>query len=392
MATITRAIIKAYDAGAHRATVQLAGSLAVWLESVAVSDALEPPELVAGRECGVLFFTEDNPDDACIISVYNAVPLGTNRLRDADGDTRVEVERTADEDKLAVTIAGTLRYLVQGASPHHQWTGDGHLSGVLGVGVAPSATAQVRSQGTYSGSVGLDALSALVVGASGVTGPLRGVAGEVQIQSGAGTLAYARGLEFKVSHAGANTVTDLYGAQVVIDGTGPSTNRIAFYGQVDALDTGATLRAGFVSRVGPSVASTTYPDWRSFFSRGAISRSTITAFYHYAVENLTTFFGGAATTVYGYYSPNLTVGTNRLPFYDGGIAANKNDASGNRFRSNTQFGSTAGSFGTGDGVIGIANAPTAPSTNPAGGGVLYAAAGALTWRGSAGTVTVIAPA
>jgi hypothetical protein len=119
---------------------------------------------------------------------------------------------------------------------------------------------------------------------------------------------------------------------------------------------------------------------------------TITAFYHYAVENLTTFFGGAVTTVYGYYSPNLTVGTNRHPFYDGGIGGNKNDTSGNRFRSNTQFGSTTGSFGTGDGVIGIANAPTAPSTNPAGGGVLYAAAGALYWLGSAGTLTNLAPA
>jgi hypothetical protein len=56
------------------------------------------------------------------------------------------------------------------------------------------------------------------------------------------------------------------------------------------------------------------------------------------------------------------------------------------------FGSTLGSFGGGDGVIGIANAPTAPTANPTGGGILYASAGALVWRGSAGTVTTIAPA
>ena len=43
-------------------------------------------------------------------------------------------------------------------------------------------------------------------------------------------------------------------------------------------------------------------------------------------------------------------------------------------------------------VIGIANATTVPSTNPTGGGVMYSEGGALKWRGSAGTVTVIAAA
>lgn len=52
----------------------------------------------------------------------------------------------------------------------------------------------------------------------------------------------------------------------------------------------------------------------------------------------------------------------------------------------------AGSFGSGVGVFFLANAGTNPSTNPAGGGILYVNAGALTYRGSGGTVTVIAPA
>jgi hypothetical protein len=49
-------------------------------------------------------------------------------------------------------------------------------------------------------------------------------------------------------------------------------------------------------------------------------------------------------------------------------------------------------LGSGVGVIGIKNATTNPTTNPTGGGVLYVNAGALTWRGSSGTVTAIAPA
>ena len=48
--------------------------------------------------------------------------------------------------------------------------------------------------------------------------------------------------------------------------------------------------------------------------------------------------------------------------------------------------------GGGVGSIGLGNAATVPSTNPTDGGVLYAEGGALKWRGSSGTVTVIAPA
>jgi hypothetical protein len=50
------------------------------------------------------------------------------------------------------------------------------------------------------------------------------------------------------------------------------------------------------------------------------------------------------------------------------------------------------SFGGGAGVVGIANATTVPTTNPTGGGILYSEGGALKWRGSSGTVTVIASA
>jgi hypothetical protein len=53
---------------------------------------------------------------------------------------------------------------------------------------------------------------------------------------------------------------------------------------------------------------------------------------------------------------------------------------------------TTDQFGSGAGVIGIKNAATAPTSNPTGGGVLYAENGALKYRGSSGTVTTIAPA
>jgi hypothetical protein len=49
-------------------------------------------------------------------------------------------------------------------------------------------------------------------------------------------------------------------------------------------------------------------------------------------------------------------------------------------------------FGSGVKVIGIANATTAPTTNPTGGGVLYVESGSLKYRGSGGTVTVLGAA
>jgi hypothetical protein len=51
---------------------------------------------------------------------------------------------------------------------------------------------------------------------------------------------------------------------------------------------------------------------------------------------------------------------------------------------------TTSQFGKGQGVIAIANATVAPSVNPAGGGILYVEDGALKYRGSNGTVTIIA--
>lgn len=60
---------------------------------------------------------------------------------------------------------------------------------------------------------------------------------------------------------------------------------------------------------------------------------------------------------------------------------------------NAMFGVTSGeSYGGGDGVIGVRNATTVPTSDPTNGGVLYAEGGALKWRGPSGTVTEIGSA
>lgn len=59
---------------------------------------------------------------------------------------------------------------------------------------------------------------------------------------------------------------------------------------------------------------------------------------------------------------------------------------------NTTLLASAGSYGSGSGVLFLGNATTAPTTDPTGGGILYVEAGALKYRGSSGTVTTIANA
>jgi len=56
------------------------------------------------------------------------------------------------------------------------------------------------------------------------------------------------------------------------------------------------------------------------------------------------------------------------------------------------MGLAMSAFSDGQGVLGIANALTVPTGNPIGGGFIYVQAGALMYRGSAGTVTTLAAA
>ncbi len=53
--------------------------------------------------------------------------------------------------------------------------------------------------------------------------------------------------------------------------------------------------------------------------------------------------------------------------------------------TSSEFGSAVGT------VLALANATTAPTTNPSGGGVLYSQGGALKWKDSSGVVTAISP-
>jgi len=67
---IQKAVLKSFDATSHTATIQLAGSLSVWLDAVPVSRAIPNAEMTAGRSLALLLFDPGNPEDAVIVAVW----------------------------------------------------------------------------------------------------------------------------------------------------------------------------------------------------------------------------------------------------------------------------------------------------------------------------------
>ncbi len=63
-------VVKDFDASSYQATVQVAGSLSVWLDGIAVARNIPAAEMMAGRNCALVFFDETNPDDAVLVAVW----------------------------------------------------------------------------------------------------------------------------------------------------------------------------------------------------------------------------------------------------------------------------------------------------------------------------------
>jgi len=73
---IRRGIIRAFDSGTYLADVQIVGSMATMLTGVPVAKQIETDLLMSGSKCGVLFFDETNPCDACVLFIYGEAHPG----------------------------------------------------------------------------------------------------------------------------------------------------------------------------------------------------------------------------------------------------------------------------------------------------------------------------
>ncbi len=67
---IERAILEAFDASTHVATVRFAGSLTSAVKGVPVSRAIPLAELVTGRRVAVALFDPGHPLDAMVVGVH----------------------------------------------------------------------------------------------------------------------------------------------------------------------------------------------------------------------------------------------------------------------------------------------------------------------------------
>lgn len=107
--------------------------------------------------------------------------------------------------------------------------------------------------------------------------------------------------------------------------------------------------------------------------------------------NITNNYGVAyALTILPVYNGNTSIGFGSTTT-SGTIKHGTNTLQA--FEANgTSFFATAGSFGSGNKVIFIANATTEPTTNPTGGALQWAFGGAIKARGSSGTATTMAAA
>jgi len=67
---IKKGILKSFNSGTYLATVQIEGSLSVWLENIPTSRAIASGDMVAGRNVAVLFHDAGNPSDCVVIAVW----------------------------------------------------------------------------------------------------------------------------------------------------------------------------------------------------------------------------------------------------------------------------------------------------------------------------------
>jgi hypothetical protein len=67
---IRKGVLKSFDSGTYKATVQIIGSLSVWLADVPTNRGIAPGEMLADRYCAVLTPDPGQPGDSVVIAVW----------------------------------------------------------------------------------------------------------------------------------------------------------------------------------------------------------------------------------------------------------------------------------------------------------------------------------
>jgi hypothetical protein len=145
-----------------------------------------------------------------------------------------------------------------------------------------------------------------------------------------------------------------------------------------------TIRSTGSVQVGVAVT-----DWKAFVAKAVFPIGTVVTRMGYDCEDQTATAN--LTNAYGYRVREFV---NAIviarPFQEEGSPLG--DTYGNRFPSNTWFGSLVAAFAGGQGVVGLANAAGEPAGAVAGGGLLYCLGGISEWQDSAGNKSPLSDA
>ncbi len=68
--TVRSGVLKSFNASTYTASVQLPGSLSVWLTGVPVARNIASAEMVSGRRVALVLFDDANPADAVVTAVW----------------------------------------------------------------------------------------------------------------------------------------------------------------------------------------------------------------------------------------------------------------------------------------------------------------------------------
>ena len=67
---IRKAILKSFDSGTYKATVELVGSDRVRVTNISVSRGIGSGEMVAGRKAVISYLDPSNPQDSVVVAIY----------------------------------------------------------------------------------------------------------------------------------------------------------------------------------------------------------------------------------------------------------------------------------------------------------------------------------
>jgi hypothetical protein len=67
---VRKGILRSFSAGSYTATIEIFGSQKSYLTSVPCARNLDSGEMSAGRKVVIVFFDDNNANDAVVVAVY----------------------------------------------------------------------------------------------------------------------------------------------------------------------------------------------------------------------------------------------------------------------------------------------------------------------------------